>query len=73
MHIPGFMAEASLYRSSAHYIASCGFGSLSSSQVSPHSCGGFKQLFCNGLILACRAALRFGHQFPSSLAATQFA
>jgi hypothetical protein len=64
MNMPGFAAEASLYRSNAHYSSSSCPGYVSGNQVSPQSCGGFKQLFCNGLILACNGCLALLPSIP---------
>jgi hypothetical protein len=64
MTLPGYTAEASLYRTSVHYrgkhhAGRQGYGNLG---VAPQACSGFKVLVCNPAILACNLCLAF---FPS--------
>lgn len=67
MYIPGFIAKASLYRSSAHYGASCCSEYVDSSQISLQACDGFKQLFCNSLVLERDGYLAFWPSIPFTL------
>lgn len=57
MNLPGFAAEASLYRSNAHYSLSSCPGYVSGNQVSPQSCGFFKNIFCTTLFGGCMGCM----------------
>jgi hypothetical protein len=55
MNMPGFMAEASLYKNSARYRNTnyVGRSSNGSAAVIPQTCSASKVIFCNPLINAC--------------------
>jgi hypothetical protein len=54
MSMPGFAAEAALYRTSKSYAARQ-YRPIPSnvSAISPQACGAWKGLLCNGLIAGC--------------------
>lgn len=55
MNMPGFTAEASLYRNHTRYTSTnlVGESSYNNTVVTLQSCSGFKVLVCNPLIYAC--------------------
>ena len=57
MSMPGFTAEASLYRTTNHYVASAAGGSAGvGAELVPQDCGLFKEIFCSVAVAACVAA-----------------
>jgi hypothetical protein len=59
MAMPGYTADASLYKTSVHYRGKhhAGRQSYGNVGVSPQACSGFKVLVCNPLIFACNLCL----------------
>ena len=75
MTLPGYTAEASLYRTSVHYrgkhhAGRQGYGNLG---VAPQACSGFKVLVCNPAILACNLCLALLPSVPLVLGCYAFA
>jgi hypothetical protein len=66
MNMPGFAAEASLYKTSVRYAGKCYFGhhSKNYTAISPQACGGFKWLVCNPAMAACTACAALAPSIP---------
>ena len=58
MNMPGYAAEASLYRTNSHYAVARGGGFLSNGNATlvPQGCGVFQGIFCGSIIAAGGAA-----------------
>ncbi len=66
MNMPGYTAEASLYRTSVHYRGKHHGGRRGGGDigVSPQACSGLKVLVCNPAIFACNLCLAFLPSVP---------
>jgi hypothetical protein len=66
MNMPGFAAEASLYKTSVRYAGNHYFGHHSKdyTAVSPQACGWFKWLVCNPAMAACTTCVALMPSIP---------
>jgi hypothetical protein len=73
MNMPGFTAEAAIYRTSSQYTASYmarhpGSGLNNSLVISPQACSFGRNILCNGWILGCIGCTAFFPSVPGMIA-----
>lgn len=69
MNMPGFTAEAAIYRTSAHYsVRTRGQRVNMGAVVSPQACGLGRNIICNGWIFGCIGCTAFFPSVPAMIA-----